>query len=119
MIYEHHDQPLLPRKAYYKRQANHLLIVLAIIGGSLLIGVTGYHFIEGLPWVDSLLNSSMILGGMGPVDVLHTVAGKIFASLYALYSGIVFLVVAGVLFAPAFHRILHRFHLDAEVKNKK
>jgi hypothetical protein len=115
-MFEHHSQPLLPRNAFIKRQTKHILIVLAIIGGSLLIGMAGYHFIERLPWVDSMLNASMILGGMGPVDVLHTTAGKIFASLYALYSGIAFLVIAGVLFAPAFHRMLHHFHLDLEDK---
>jgi len=115
-MFEKHNQPLLSRKAFIKRQFKHILIVVAIIGGSLLLGMAGYHFIEGLPWVDSMLNASMLLGGMGPVDVMHTTAGKIFASLYALYSGIVFLVVAGVLFAPAFHRMLHHFHLDLESK---
>ena len=113
-MYEHHNQPLLSRKAFYRRQAEHFAIVLGIIGGSLAWGMAGYHFIEGLPWVDALLNTSMILGGMGPVDQLHTNAGKIFASIYALYSGIVFLVVAGVLFAPVFHRMLHHFHADME-----
>lgn len=115
-MYERHDQPLLSRKAFYIRQAKHFLIVLGIIGGSLAWGMAGYHFIEGLPWVDALLNTAMILGGMGPVDQLHTNAGKIFASFYALYSGIIFLVVAGVLFAPAFHRMLHHFHLDMDEK---
>ena len=115
-MFEKHNQPLLPRKAFINRQFKHVLLVVAIIGGSLLLGMAGYHYIEGLPWVDSMLNASMLLGGMGPVDVLHTTAGKIFASLYALYSGIVFLVVAGVLFAPAFHRMLHHFHLDLESK---
>jgi hypothetical protein len=115
-MFEHHNQPMLSRKAFNLRQGKHLLIALAIIGGSLLIGIAGYHFFEGLTWIDSLLNASMILGGMGPVDPIHTDAGKIFASMYALYSGIVFLVVAGVLFAPSFHRMLHHFHLDMESK---
>jgi hypothetical protein len=115
-MFERHNQALLPHKAYLRRQGKHFLIVLAIIGGSLLIGMAGYHFIEGLSWVDAMLNASMLLGGMGPVDPLHTTAGKIFASFYALYSGIVFLVIAGVLFAPAFHRMLHHFHLDMESK---
>jgi hypothetical protein len=116
-MFEKHNQPLLPTKAFIRRQTKHFLIVLVIIGGSLLLGMAGYHFIEGLPWVDAMLNASMLLGGMGSVDVMHTTAGKIFASFYALYAGIVFLVVAGVLFAPAFHRMLHHFHLDLE--NKK
>lgn len=114
--FEHHNQPLLPRKDFYIRQVKHFLVVLAIIGGSLLWGMLGYHFIENMPWVDAFLNTAMLLGGMGPVDQLHTSAGKVFAGIYALYSGIVFLIIAGVLFAPLFHRMLHRFHLDMEEK---
>jgi hypothetical protein len=111
-LFETRGQPLLSRPAFFKRQLKHVGIVLLIIGGSLLIGMAGYHFLENLSWVDAFLNSAMLLGGMGPVDPLHTVAGKIFAGLYSLYSGIVFLIVAGVLFAPIFHRMLHHFHLD-------
>lgn len=111
-MFERHNQPLISRQAYLRRQAKHALIVLGIIAGSLLIGMLGYHFFENLPWIDAFLNSAMLLGGMGPVDPLRTPAGKIFAGLYALYSGIVFLIVAGVLFAPAFHRMLHHFHMD-------
>jgi hypothetical protein len=85
--------------------------------GSLLMGMAGYHWMEGLPWIDSLVNASMILGGMGPVNAIQTDAGKIFASFYALYSGIVFLIVVGIMFAPAFHRFLHRFHLEQEDKD--
>jgi len=76
------------------------------------MGILGYHFTENLSWIDSLVNASMLLGGMGPVDVLHTNAGKLFASFYALYSGIVFLVSVGVILAPLYHRFLHRFHLE-------
>jgi hypothetical protein len=78
---------------------------------SLGIGMAGYHFLESLSWLDSLLNASMILGGMGPVNPLQTAAGKIFASFYALYSGVVLLAAVGILVAPIFHRFLHRFHL--------
>ena len=85
---------------------------LGLIGGSLALGVIGYHVLEGLSWVDALVNASMILGGMGPVNELHTTAGKLFASFYALYSGIVFLAAAGILFAPVYHRFLHSFHLE-------
>jgi hypothetical protein len=113
-MFEHHNQPLISRKDFVKRQLNHFLIVLAIIGGSLFWGMLGYHLIEKMPWVDAFLNTAMLLGGMGPVDQMHTNAGKIFAGIYALYSGIVFLIVAGVLFAPSFHRMLHHFHLDME-----
>ena len=111
-MFETLNQPLISRKAFMVRQANHILIVLAIIGGSLILGMLGYHLFEKLSWIDAFLNASMILGGMGPVDALHSNAGKIFAGIYALYSGIVFLVVAGVLFAPGFHRMLHHFHID-------
>ena len=78
----------------------------------------GYHLLEGFSWIDSLLNASMILGGMGPVDQLKTDSGKIFASFYALFSGIVFLVVAGVIFAPIIHRFMHKFHIDESADDK-
>jgi len=90
----------------------HALEALGVILGSLVIGMLGYHYLESLSWLDALVNASMILGGMGPVNPLHTAAGKIFASVYALYSGIIFLVVVGILFAPIYHRFLHRFHLE-------
>jgi len=92
----------------------YTIIALGIDLGSLAIGMLGYHFLEGIPWVDSLLNAAMILGGMGPVNELHTTAGKLFASFYALYSGVIFVVVASVLFVPVVHRFLHRFHLEAD-----
>jgi hypothetical protein len=90
------------------------MITAVMILVSLIIGVLGYHYFESLSWVDSLLNASMILGGMGPVDALKTDTGKIFASFYALYSGIILLASVGVLGAPLFHRVLHRFHLEIE-----
>lgn len=74
----------------------------------------GYHYLENLPWLDSFLNASMILGGMGPVSDLKTDGGKLFAGSYALFSGLIFIVVAGMLFAPLVHRILHRFHFETE-----
>ncbi|HEX9017999.1 MAG TPA: hypothetical protein VF806_02370, partial [Anaerolineaceae bacterium] len=95
------------------RQAQHAVVAFLIVGGSLAIGILGYHFTEGLSWLDSLLNASMILGGMGPTSPINTVAGKLFASFYALFAGMVFLVAVGVLFAPTFHRLMHRFHLEA------
>jgi hypothetical protein len=103
---------MLSREKFFLRLAYHALFAFGIILGSLVIGILGYHYLEGLSWIDSLLNSSMLLGGMGPVNPLNTFAGKLFASFYALFAGIVFLVVVGVLFAPIFHRFLHRFHLD-------
>jgi len=113
-MYEHRNQPLLPRPAFLVRLAGHVGIAVAVIFGSLGLGILGYHFLEGLPWIDALVNASMLLGGMGPVDPLHTTAGKLFASFYALYAGMVFLVAVGIIFAPVFHRILHHFHLVTE-----
>ncbi len=111
--FEHHRQPLATRRVFFRRMGRYLLFSGGIILASLLIGILGYHWTEGMSWIDSLLNASMILGGMGPVDPVRTVAGKLFASFYALFSGMVFLVAVGVLIAPAFHRFLHRFHLQA------
>jgi hypothetical protein len=91
----------------------YVSIAFAIDAGSLAIGVLGYHFLEGLSWLDSLLNSAMLLGGMGPVNALHTIAGKLFASFYAIYCGVIFLVVAGVILAPIIHRFMHHFHIEA------
>jgi hypothetical protein len=113
-MFERHSQPLISTKAYIRRQFFHFILAALIIAGSLLLGIAGYRWLEGLPWIDALLNASMILGGMGPVNGLQTPAGKLFASFYALYSGLVFLVTAGVIFAPLFHRFLHRFHLEDE-----
>ncbi len=115
--FEHRGQPLASRRLFLRRMARYLAVSVAIILLSLVVGILGYHFFEGLSWIDSLLNASMILGGMGPVDPIRTVPGKLFASFYALFSGMVFLVAVGVLIAPAFHRFLHRFHL--EVGNDK
>ena len=115
--FEHRRQPLASRRVFMQRMVRYLAVSFAIVLVSLAIGVLGYHLTEGLSWIDSLLNASMILGGMGPVDPIHTVAGKLFASFYALFAGMVLLVAVGVLIAPAFHRFLHRFHL--EVGNDK
>ena len=111
-MYEHRSDPLLPRKLFFRRLFKHSVWALLIILISLGIGMAGYHFIEKLSWVDALLNASMILGGMGPVNELHSNSGKIFASIYALYSGIAFLVITGIFFAPVAHRFLHHLHLE-------
>ena len=117
-IFEHHSQPIIAKSLFFKRMLRHFNIGIIIIAFSLGIGVFGYHLLEGLSWVDSLLNASMILGGMGPVDLLKTEAGKIFASFYALFSGVVFLVVVGIIFAPVVHRFLHRLHKNSGSKNE-
>lgn len=113
-MYEHKSHPLLPKAKYYQRLFKHLFYAVCLIFISLGIGILGYHVFEGLRWVDSILNASMILGGMGPVNEIRTTAGKLFASAYALFSGICFLVIAGVIFAPVFHRFLHKFHLESK-----
>lgn len=112
--FEHRHQPLAPRPMFMKRMLRYLGLSFGIIAGSLAIGILGYHFTERLSWLDSLLNASMILGGMGPVDAVRTTAGKWFASFYALFSGMVLLVAVGLLIAPVFHRFLHRFHLEID-----
>lgn len=109
--FERRHEPLLPRRIFIQRVLIFLGFSLLIIGCSLGIGIVGYHYTEHLSWLDSLLNASMILGGMGPVDTIKTDAGKLFASFYALFSGMVFLVAAGVLLAPVVHRFLHAFHV--------
>ncbi|MCC6500252.1 MAG: hypothetical protein IT313_08315 [Anaerolineales bacterium] len=113
-MYEHRHQPLASRQTFARRLITNGLIGLTLLAVSLLTGMLGYHTIEGLSWIDSLLNASMILGGMGPVSTLRTDAGKIFASIYALYSSIILLASVGILIAPIFHRFLHRFHLADE-----
>src|SRR5258705_3738617 len=111
-MYEHRTENLLPFRSFLRRLSNHAICALTLVAGSLAIGIMGYHFLENLPWIDALLNASMILGGMGPVDPVKTVPGKLFASGYALYSGLIVLVAAGIIFAPVFHRLLHRFHIE-------
>ena len=110
--FEHRHEALLPLEQFYKRLAAFSAVAGAIIVGSLAVGVCGYHYFEHLPWLDSLLNASMILGGMGPVDPVKTSAGKLFASFYALYSGLALISVAGLMLSPIIHRFLHKFHID-------
>ncbi len=114
MIYEHKSQPLLPRNLFLSRLLKHAATSGGLLLFSLLLGVIGYRVLEGFSWIDALLNASMILGGMGPVNPLLTIPGKIFASFYALFSGVIFLVGAGLMITPIAHRILHRLHLDEE-----
>ena len=99
-------------RGFYRHFLQALLLAGGVIGTSLCIGVFGYHFIAGFGWVDALLNASMILSGMGPVGVLDSDAAKIFASCYAIFSGVVFISASGILLSPVFHRVLHRFHLE-------
>jgi hypothetical protein len=100
------------RRLFYHRFLLALGLSAGVIGFALVLGILGYHFIAGFNWVDALLNASMILAGMGPVGVLDSNAAKLFASAYALFSGLVFITATGILLAPIFHRVLHRFHIE-------
>ncbi len=113
-MYEHKTEPLLPVRSYRRRQARHALMAGGLILAAWAVGTAGYMSFEGLPLVDGMLNAAMILGGMGPVNELHTTGGKLFASFYALFAGVGFIGAAGVLFAPAFHRFLHKFHVELQ-----
>lgn len=110
----HQKKPLLPRKVYVLRVLRSLALALGMLGVSLGLGIFGYHYCAGFSWLDALLNASMILTGMGPVNELHTVGGKLFASFYALFSGVVFITSVAVLLAPVVNRFLHKFHLEFE-----
>jgi hypothetical protein len=111
-MFEHHSEPLLSTPQFLRRASRYALGAFLLITGSWLIGIFGYRVFEGMAWIDAILNAAMILGGMGPINPLHTVAGKLFASFYALFSGMIFLVAVAVLLAPLLHRILHKLHLD-------
>ena len=112
MMLEHRHDKLATRSVFIKRIIASLVIALALIALALMIGITGYRYIAGFSWVDSLLEASMILGGMGPVNQLPNDHAKIFASAYALFSGLIFIAVMGLVLTPVVHRILHKFHVD-------
>jgi hypothetical protein len=109
-MYERCTVRPLARRHFMWRMARHTAGAVAIVAFSLALGMWGYGYFEGLPWRDSFLNAAMLLGGMGPVNDPKTDGGKVFAGVYALYAGLVFIVTAGLLLAPAVHRLLHRFH---------
>jgi hypothetical protein len=117
MIFENKKEPLLPQKVYFRRVVRTVILSVAILAISLTIGTIGYHVFADLPWVDAFLNASMILTGMGPIDRMTTDSAKLFASFYALYSGIAFLSTAGLLVSPFIHRLMHKFHAAEEEKN--
>ena len=113
-MYERKGERLLPWPKFLRRMILSVLLASGVVVVALFAGIMGYHGIAGLGWVDSLLNASMILTGMGPVDPMRSDSAKVFASAYALFSGVVFLSAMGVVIAPVFHRFLHKFHLDDE-----
>jgi hypothetical protein len=112
--FEHKKQAPISAQAFKRRAVTQVLVAFALLFIALGIGVLGYHFIAGFSWIDALLDASMILGGMGPVRTLESDGAKVFASSYALFSGLVFIGVTGFVLAPFFHRMLHRFHYDEE-----
>jgi hypothetical protein len=111
-VFEARHQPLLSEAAYIKRLATHFLAAVLFVGGSLLGGMAGYRYLEGMSWIDAFANAAMILSGMGPLTPLQTWGGKLFAGSYALYSGLAVIVAMGTILAPVVHRFLHRFHLQ-------
>lgn len=108
----HNQHHLMPTDQFLRRLSRNLMIGTGIIGVSLSLGMLGYHHFENMTWISAFENAAMILSGMGPVDIVKTVEGKLFAGTYALFSGIVFLVVIAVIFAPVIHRFFHKFHLE-------
>jgi hypothetical protein len=112
--FEKKHEDVLPRRAFFLRLSRSVGISLLIVVFSLLLGSVGYRYFGGVPWVDALLNASMILTGMGPVDPMRTTEAKLFATFYALYSGIAFLTMMSIVLAPVIHRFLHKFHLEDE-----
>ena len=113
-MFEHRHEEILPLHQFVRRMCKCVGIALVLVAFALGLGVCGYHFLAGLPWVDAVLNASMILTGMGPVDVLHSDAAKIFASAYAIFSGLVFISLMALVLTPVAHRVLHKFHLAEE-----
>jgi hypothetical protein len=113
-VYEHRTHRPLARRLFVRRLLIHFLAAGGLLLGSLLLGMAGYAYFEGLAWRDAFLNAAMLLGGEGPILNPGTPGGKLFAGFYALYSGLVFIVLAGIILAPLIHRLLHRFHWDQE-----
>jgi len=112
--FEHRNEKHISLKLFFGRMFRYFALSLFLIISALGIGIIGYHLLENLSFTDSFLNASMILGGMGPVSELKTEAGEIFAGLYALFSGLIFLVVVGLIIAPIFHHLLHCFQFEEE-----
>jgi hypothetical protein len=110
--FEHKSQKPLPRKQFLARLWLHFIIAAGVTFVALALGMAGYHVFEGFSWIDSFLNASMILGGMGEVDALKTDSGKLFAGCYALFSGLWVVTSMALLLAPVFHRIMHKLHCD-------
>ncbi len=116
-MYERRTQRPIPIRHFLRRLVSHACVAVLLVAGSLFAGMIGYHLYEGLTWRDAFLNAAMLLGGMGPVDPPRTDGGKIFAGVYALYAGLIFLVAAGLMIAPMFHRMMHNFHWQEDKRS--
>ena len=112
LMFERRHEQLAPVPVFIRRIIASLLAALGLIVVALFIGICGYHFLAGFNWIDSLLEASMILGGMGPVNQLPTDAAKVFASIYALFSGLILIALMGIILSPLAHRVMHKFHVD-------
>lgn len=111
-MYESKRHPPIPRAHFIRRLLGHFLAAMALLAMSLFAGMAGYEYFEHLAWRDAFINSAMLLGGMGPVNAPQSDGGKMFAALYALYAGLVFLIVLAIIFTPVIHRVLHTFHWE-------
>jgi hypothetical protein len=113
-MFEHKTDPLLPWSAFLRRLATSTILGLSLIVVSLAVGMAGYHTCESLLWLDAFTNAAMILSGMGPLAQSQTTCGKLFSGLYALYSGLAVVMIAGITFAPVVHRFLHHLHVETD-----
>lgn len=113
-MFERKYEKLASKSVFVRRMVASVLMACGLISTALFIGIMGYHYIAGFDLIDSLLEASMILGGMGPINSLATAEAKIFASGYALFSGLVFIAIMGIILAPVTHRMLHKFHIDED-----
>jgi hypothetical protein len=111
-MYEHRREPLLPPVRFLRRLGVHAGAAVALIAVSLILGTWGYHALGELDWLDAFLNASMLLGGMGQVGIVTTTSGRVFAAIFALYSGLLLIAVTTIVLAPVLHRILHRIHVE-------
>jgi hypothetical protein len=116
-VYEHRKHPPIPAHRFVRRLLLHGAVALALGLVSLGIGMAGYSYFEQLAWRDAFVNAAMLMGGMGPVDMPKTDGGKLFAGCYALYAGLVFIFISGLMLAPVVHRVLHKFHWEQEREN--
>jgi len=110
--YERRHQPLAPPSVFRRRVLHHGVLALWMVVPSIVVGMVGYHLLGRQSWIDSFLNACMLLGGMGQVGDLTTNAGKVFAALFALYAGLLFIAISGLVLAPFLHRLVHAFHLE-------